>query len=104
MYGAAAGYAGSQASNVISNGFSLQGMPGNHGAAMTSVFLGGFGGAAGNATGLGAALMNVRYGLTKSKSLATGDRLGTAVGVLVGTADSAIQFSVPNIDPCSCKK
>ena len=104
LNGAAAGYLGSQGSNVISSGFSMQGMPGNHGAAMTSAFMGGFGGAAGNVTGLGVALLNVRYGLSASKSLATGDRVGTAAGVLAGTSDSAIQFSAPNVDPCSCKK
>ena len=28
----------------------------------------------------------------------------TTPGVLVGASDNAIQFFVPDVDPCSCKK
>jgi RHS repeat-associated protein len=100
LAGAAAGYGGSQASSLISSGSMA-----SPGAAMQSTLLGGLGGAAGNMSGLGAALANVRLGLPATNALRTGDRLGTGVGVGVSALDTASQFSpAQGRDDCTCRR
>jgi len=88
LAGAAAGYGGSQASSLIGSGSMA-----SSGAAMQLTLLGGLGGAAGNMSGLGAALANTRLGLPATNALFAGDRLGTGVGVRVSALDTASQFS-----------
>jgi hypothetical protein len=58
------------------------------------------------AAGLGAALTNVgSHGYSAAQALNTGGRIGTAVGVLGGVSDSALQFSPPaNAGDCTCRR
>ena len=105
-YGAVGGYAGNQASYYISNGLSTDGLASNNSSAFTSAAMGAVGGTLGNLAGLGTALTNVAsHGYDAFQALITGGRVGTAVGVLAGVADSATQFA-PSSDgsQCSCRK